>query len=171
MTRQLEQLLNLAQEHKDNNIEKPDFDPMKFSEMVDDSNEILNALEISERIDHALMTVSKLNDHDREMDDIGNRAMASYKDLCDLGMNVADAYVGKIYEVAATMLRTAMDARDAKVNRKLKTIDLQLKKAKLDQNYKLKTLDTDESNPGDGFDRNELITYIRTQRNEAESDS
>jgi len=51
----------------------------------------------------------------------------------DLGMNVEARYSGRIFEVAGGMLKNAIDAKAAKIDKKLKMIELQLKKQKLDQ--------------------------------------
>jgi hypothetical protein len=48
-------------------------------------------------------------------------------------MNVEARYSGRIFEVAGGMLKNAIDAKAAKIDKKLKMIELQLKKQKLDQ--------------------------------------
>ena len=94
---------------------------------LEKSAKILKALTIAEKVDFALTPVGSIDEHDTEMDDIATEALESYTELKELGMNMADAHSGRMMEVAASMLRTALDARSAKINRKLKTIDLQLK--------------------------------------------
>jgi len=51
----------------------------------------------------------------------------------DLGMNVEARYGPRIFEVASSMLKNAIDAKSAKIDKKLKMIELQLKKQSLDQ--------------------------------------
>lgn len=127
-------------------------------EAIEHAAEIVTALSAAEKVDHALTTVAGLNEHDDEMDEIAKEALESYMELKELGMNMADSHSGRIMEVAATMLKTALEARDAKVNRKLKTIDLQLKKMKMD-----KTHGNDEAEGDDGtpFDRNALLKSLK----------
>jgi len=137
-------------------------DELSEDELFEESTEIINALTAAEKIDHALSTVSGLSEHDKEMDAVAKKAIRSYKDLCDLGLNVQDSHAGRIYEVAATMLKTALEAKDAKVTRKLKTIELQLKKAKLDQDKNSKH-DADSDASGNEFDRNELLEYMKKE--------
>ena len=48
-------------------------------------------------------------------------------------MNVESRYSGRVFEVAGGMLKTSLDAKVAKMDKKLKMIELQLKKEKLDQ--------------------------------------
>ena len=107
---------------------------------------------MSEKIDMSLSNVTGLLEHDVEMDDIADKAIKSYEALCDLGLNVPEMHTGKIYEVASTMLKTAMEAKDAKVQKKLKMLDLQLKKLKIDSDINPEIL----TSGGNGveFDRN-----------------
>jgi hypothetical protein len=96
---------------------------------------------------------------DLELDKLAIEAEESYKNLMDLGMNVDSRYSGRIFEVASTMLRNAIDAKSGKIDKKLKMIELQLKKQKLDQNDKDGTA-VEES---EGFvisDRNELMKKL-----------
>ena len=70
---------------------------------------------------------------DDELNDIAQRALTAYDDLMDLGMNVESRYASRVFEVAGGMLKTSLDAKTAKLDKKLKMIDLQLKKEKLDK--------------------------------------
>jgi hypothetical protein len=51
----------------------------------------------------------------------------------DLGMQVDSRFASEIFNVAGTMLGHAITAKTAKMNKKLKVIDLQLKKMRIDQ--------------------------------------
>ena len=71
------------------------------------------------------------------------------------------AFLGK---VAGTMLKNAIDAKSAKLDKKLKMIELQLKKQKLDQET---NEDTGVNIPGDGFivtDRNSLLEKLKNMK-------
>ena len=131
-------------------------------EAMEHAAEIVTALSSAEKVDHALSTVAGLNEHDGEMDEIAKEALESYMELKELGMNMADSHSGRIMEVAATMLKTALEARDAKVTRKLKTIDLQLKKLKVDKDAG----GGDGGGPTEGmpFDRNTLLQQLKEIR-------
>jgi hypothetical protein len=82
----------------------------------------------------------------------------------DLGMNVEARYSGRIFEVAGGMLKNAIDAKAAKIDKKLKMIELQLKKQKLDQ----ETTENDGlSISGDGViitDRNSLLEKLKQMK-------
>jgi hypothetical protein len=76
----------------------------------------------------------------------------------DLGMNVEPRHASEIFGVAERMLNSAITAKNAKVNKKLKMIDLQLKKAKLDMdNPDGKTGSMSNSSL---LDRNELLDRL-----------
>lgn len=126
----------------------------------DEPTKILNALTVAEKIEHALTTVTELDNNDIEMDEIAQEALESYVELKDLAMNMADAHAGRMMEVAASMLKTSLEAKEAKINRKLKTIDLQLKKMRMDR---LSGADDTPSVEGSEFDRNELLKHLHIQ--------
>lgn len=117
-------------------------------------------LTIADRIDQALPTVRGLDTEDRELDEYASRAMESYDRLMDLGFNMDDRNAGKIFEVASTMMGNAITAKTAKLDKKLKMIDLQLKAAKLAQTAK-----TEDDNGPQGLgelttDRNAILNLI-----------
>lgn len=117
-------------------------------------------LTIADRINEALPTVRGLDTEDRELDDYANKAMDNFDRLMDLGFNMDDRNAGKIFEVASTMMGNAITAKTAKLDKKLKMIDLQLKAAKLAQTAK-----TEEDNGPQGLgelttDRNAILNLI-----------
>lgn len=130
-----------------------------------------SALTTAEKVDFALPTVRGLEAHDDEMDAIARKAVNVFNDLISLGGNVPDMHAGKIYEVAGQMLKTALDAKNSKADKKLKMIELQLKKIRAEQ------IDFDagqgpSQNSGGGeFDRNELLKYIVSSKKSENSDN
>ena len=173
MTKKLEELLNLPeikQAMKDADIEE--------EYVTDDNEDEKGQLEMQnldqdqqqkelqkggkqyavlDKIDAALPEVIGLDAMDKEMDNIAAEAMKTYADLMDLGMNIEARYAGRIFEVAGTNLKTALDAKAAKVDKKLKMVELQLKKSKLDRDSG--ELDAVEST-GTIVDRNELLKNL-----------
>ena len=135
--------------------------PKKTTEqLMTEAKEIYSALTTAEKIDYALPTVIGLEEHDTEMDNISNKAMNTFNDMMALGGNVNDRDAGKIYEVGAQMLKIALEAKNSKTDRKIKMIELQLKKVRAEQ------IDIEQGNgngrPASGaeFDRNELLKHI-----------
>ena len=113
-----------------------------------------------DKIAAALPQVKGLGElSDLELDKLAVEAEESYKNLMDLGMNVDSRYSGRIFEVAGNFLRNAIDAKGSKIDKKLKMVELQLKKMKLDQGNK----DGGPVEESDGFvisDRNELMKKL-----------
>jgi hypothetical protein len=132
--KKLNELFNIDGEEEilDEAMEDQEIEEIETAGVVSEIEEIHDAISVSEKIDNALSAVSNIDTHDQEMDNIAKEALASYKDLMDLGMNVADMAAGQVLTNAAQMLKIALDASDAKVKRKLTQIDLMLKKARLD---------------------------------------
>jgi hypothetical protein len=122
----LEEILNLPESKK--TIKKAEKE--KASEVA---QPFLRDISEFDKIAAALPAVKGLGDaSDAEFDALAQRATDAYDDLMDLGMNVEARYSGRIFEVAGGMLKNAIDAKAAKIDKKLKMIELQLKKQKLD---------------------------------------
>ncbi len=117
-----------------------------------------DAISISEKINSALSEVRGMDGHDKEMDDIAQQAIDSYQQLMSLGMNMSDMAAGSVFNNAAQMLKIALEAKDSKVSRKLKQVDLMLKKARLDQQTAKE--DPHEEVQAQVLDRNELLKLI-----------
>jgi len=150
MTKKLEKLFDLPKDEQD----KIDFDKPLY-----DGNEITSTVELTtlEKIENALTAVRDLDSSDAEMDTIAQQAVDSFQELMTLGMNVEARHSSEIFAVAERMLNTAMSAKNNKVNKKLKMIDLQLKKAKLDMDSGEKS---HTSSGGMLMDRNELLKQL-----------
>ena len=126
MTRKLEDLFDLPSSVE---IETKDDTPT-----IEEARTQLAAIDMAiDKIDTALPAVRDLSASDTEMDELADLAKDSYKDLMDLGMQVDSRFASEIFNVAGTMLGHAITAKTAKMNKKLKVIDLQLKKMRLDQ--------------------------------------
>jgi len=114
-----------------------------------------------DKIHAALPQVKGLGDmSDGEFDNLAQKATDAFDDLMDLGMNVEARYSGRVFEVASTMLKNAIDAKAAKIDKKLKMIELQIKKEKLDKDTINDSIDVS----GTGVivsDRNSLIEKLR----------
>jgi hypothetical protein len=160
MTRKLEELFNLPS----NNIENPT--PEESKEFIEQNRDVIvdinNAID---KIDAALPTVHDLDTGDEELDELAKLATEKFEDMCDLGMNVEPRFSGVILQTAGVMLGHAITAKTAKMDKKLKMIQLQLAKAKLDHQIKKdagKAEDDDEPIDGKGvvLDRNDLLKQI-----------
>jgi hypothetical protein len=154
MTKKLSELFDLP---VDDTQLIPEPTPKLDQEFI--TTESLNVLE---KIENALPQVRGLEASDNEMDNLATLATNSYKDLMDLGMQVDSRFASEIFNSAGTMLGHAITAKTAKINKKLKMIDLQLKKASLDMRASEKTKEIENVPVGEGslLDRNELLKSI-----------
>lgn len=125
MTRKLEDLFDLPPTEQEVDLALP---------ALPTNRETLQALdEAIDKVDSALPAVRGLDATDTEMDELAGLATGSYKDLMDLGMQVDSRFASEIFSVASNMLGHAITAKTAKLDKKLKMIDLQMKKMRLDQ--------------------------------------
>ena len=168
MTRKLEEILNLpnvkeafsqvdAKEKSRDEKDKPapkNVDPQTAKALEKTYQEF-------DKIAASLPQVKGLGElSDLELDKLAMEAEESYKNLMDLGMNVDSRYSGRIFEVASSMLRNAIDAKSSKIDKKLKMVELQLKKLKIDKDGSDDGSEPVESEGMIISDRNELMKKL-----------
>ena len=169
MTRKLEEILNLpnvkeafaqvdAKEKSRDEKDKPtipkNVDPQTAKALEKTYQEF-------DKIAAALPQVKGLGElSDLELDKLALEAEESYKNLMDLGMNIDSRYSGRIFEVASSMLRNAIDAKSQKIDKKLKIVELQLKKLKIDTTGHDDINEPVESEGMIISDRNELMKKL-----------
>lgn len=155
MTKKLEDLLNIEPA-----------DPVIESKSVDASPiptiDLQDKLEEFNKISAALPRVVGLGDMaDTELDALADKAEKAYDDLMDLGMNVEARYGSRMFEVAAQMMNAAITAKSNKIDKKLKMVDLQLKKLAIDKKHGTADGNTIE---GEGYiitDRNSILEKLK----------
>ncbi len=161
MTKKLEELFDLPETDEPREV----VDPREL--FTDQQQHLESASNIIDRIDQALPQVRELDSADAELDELSDMAREKFEDLMNLGMNVEARFSGQILQTAGVLLGHAITAKQAKIDKKLKMIDLQLKKMRLDQ-----TAAKAESQPQpvDGqavvLDRNELLKQILANKNQ-----
>ena len=130
MTKKLEEIFDLP-ETKEIPVREKEEDQSK-NELVD----LNTSLAQVENISKSLPQIQELDNlDDKDLDALAKKAEDAYDDLMDLGMNVEVRYAGRIFEVAGTMMKNAIDAKSAKIDKRLKAVDLQLKKLKIDKHH------------------------------------
>jgi hypothetical protein len=132
------------------------------------SEETLQSLE---KIEQALPQVRDLTASDGELDEIAKLAIDQFKNLNELGMQVDSRFSSEIFQAASSVLGHAITARTAKINKKLKMVDLQLKKAELDRKIAIQEAKEPQKQTQLGeakvIDRNELLREIMRQAQDA----
>lgn len=160
MTQKLESLFDLSVEETKSQ-ESNAVDAMK--ETMEKLKQQTLALTLSSKIDNSFSNVTELEKHEREMDLIAEDAIETYGNLIDMAMNVEAQYTARLMEVAAQMMRNAMDARQLKMNAKLRQLELQLKKLQSDRGAGKAENPADETPVvGQLLDRNELLKKLQT---------
>lgn len=156
MTKKLEELFNLPEQETTEPVSHPEevIQPPVLS--------LQEKLEEFDKISAALPRVKGLGDiSDAELDALANKAEKAYDDLMDLGMNVEARYGARMFEVAGNMLNAAITAKSAKIDKKLKMVELQLKKYAVD---KKDTNANPETIQAEGYlitDRNTLLAKLK----------
>ena len=166
MTQKLSELFNL-----------PPVDETTVEEAestIEENRELIEAVDDAiDKIDAALPMVADLDTSDKELDELSDLAKQKFNDLIDLGMNVEARFSGHILATAGTLLGHAITAKQAKLDKKLRMVDLQLKKARLDLQIKqaedknnsdgAKLMDA-EDGQGVVLDRNELLKQLLSKK-------
>lgn len=171
MTRKLEELFNLPPVADDEPTPEQ-VDPKEL--FAEQQQQLDSANVLVDKIDQALPQVRDLDSADSELDELSDMAKEKFEDLMNLGMNVEARFSGQILQTAGVLLGHAITAKQAKIDKKLKIIDLQLKKLRLDQVAAKESTNDSRSLALDGqavvVDRNELLKQILSGKNEKKSD-
>jgi hypothetical protein len=156
MTKKLSELFDLPDFESEKEINESNIEKAEAQVITQEAYSNL------EKIENALPQVRGLEASDIEMDELASLATNSYKDLMDLGMQVDSRFASEIFNSASSMLGHAITAKTAKINKKLKMIDLQLKKASLDHKTQSKIEEIQSTPLGEGnlLDRNELLKTL-----------
>ena len=171
MTKRLETLFGLNDDDETSSLNQP------IVEQSDDTDE--RAVEINretlatvEKVENALPQVRGLEATDKDLDEFSDLAKEAFNNLMDLGLQVDARFSAEIFNSAGSMLGHAITAKTSKINKKLRMIDLQLKKAELDRKIEVQRQKTEGSNGnedsenlgvGQVIDRNDLIKQILSQ--------
>jgi hypothetical protein len=151
MTKKLEDLFDLPPSTQDTDAVEP--------ALTENRRALIELDNTIDKVEAALPQVRGLEMADDELDELAKLAVDGYKDLTDLGMQVDSRFASEIFSVASNMLGHAITAKTAKLNKKLRMIDLQMKKIKLDREV------SDEQTPmqtaeGMVLSRNDLLERL-----------
>lgn len=149
MTRKLEELFDLDE------VEQPTEE--EYTESVKALDEIEQQLPASQ-------SITDLSTSDHEMDELAVKAVKHYDDLMDLGMNVEPRFSAPIFDAASKLLGHAITAKTSKIDKKLKALDLDIKRRRLEMQEKQANLvDDEETGSAREMDRNSLLEILRTK--------
>ncbi len=145
-------------------------EPVQQQETGLDIAQLQQQLDVADKIDAALPMVRDMETLDADMDNYANKAIHAFQDLMDLGQNVEDRHAANVFAVASTMMTNAITAKTAKMDKKLKMVQLQLQKAKFDAaENKANGNDTAIQGEAEEFeDRNALINAVINKMNNSD---
>jgi hypothetical protein len=162
MTRKLEELFDLPPSGSESEPAEPDSVPTTQLALKEIDATI-------DKIDEALPAVRGLDASDAEMDELASKAQETFDNLMDLGFNVDSRYASEIFAVAGTMLGHALTAKTAKLNKKLKMVELQMKKVKLDRDVQGE--EPAQTAHGQVLSRNDLLEMIKGSRDQKDTNA
>jgi hypothetical protein len=122
--------------------------------------EMEDALTVADNVTREMRAIDPKSDDvlDTEIDGIATKAMNSYEDLMNLGMNVEARFAAPIFDSASKMLGHAVTAKLGKAQKKLKEAELKLKAIKMGETDR-------EGDPQEitatVWDRNQLIKSLK----------
>jgi len=155
--KQLEDTFNLDSVASDNDTD----DDSNIETEVEETpspEDLMSALTQAKDLEKQFSKMNHYDTHDKEMDDLAELAIDAHKTLQDLGMNVEIRHAGEIFSSSSQMLKIAVDAKNSKVDKKLRLLKLQLDKLKIDKQYR-------DSDAVEGtavkLDRNELLKQLK----------
>jgi hypothetical protein len=156
MTKKLEDLFDLA------DMDVEDEGEVEVTTEIEVSKEQIRELDTQlDKIDAALPTVRDISTSDAELDVLAELATTHFQELMELGMNVEARVSGEIFSTASSLLGHAISAKNAKIDKKLKIVQLQIQKARLDLQAR-KLLDNEDPIDGEStlLDRNSILDAI-----------
>jgi hypothetical protein len=168
MNKKIEEVFDLPPIQNESNLQYPT--DVQEESIGLDLTKMQEQLDVADKIDSALPMVRDLETLDSDMDNYAGQAMNAFKDLMDLGQNVEDRHAASVFDVASKMMTNAITAKTAKMDKKLKMIQLQLNKAKLDQQI-AKDNGKDDTIQGEAEefeDRNTLINAVIEKMNNSD---
>lgn len=164
MSKKIEDLFNLPSVVQEDDVHEIEQSEINLEEM----SAVLTTVE---KLDKALSQVTDLDSIDSDMDRYAKDAMDAFKDLMDLGHNVEDRHAASIFEAAGKMMNNAITAKTAKADKKLKMLELQMRKARLELDEKKLDIQLQKNSSEDEIegkaqefeDRNSLIDAVIQQ--------
>lgn len=140
-------------------LDLPDMD--QTNAVVASPDEVAEALASAKEIESEFNKIDAYDQHDQEMDELADLAIQAHKDLQELGMNVEIRHAGEIFGSSSQMLKIAVDAKNLKVEKKLKLLRLQLDKMRIDRASSGGVNGLAIEGTAVALDRNEILKQLR----------
>lgn len=121
------------------------------------TEELQEALSNAKDMKRSLMVVPDILDKEDAIDNLSDTASKYFEDIMDKAFNSEDKYASELMTAANLLLKTAIDGKTALINAKLKLLDLELKKQRLDQSVKAPEIKQVNGTEVTLADRNSLL--------------
>lgn len=137
----------------------------KLEELFDleQQSELQTNLQSLDELDRQITGITDLSQSDQEMDDLAHKAVTNFDTLMDLGMNVEPRFSAPIFDAASKLLGHAITAKTSKIEKKLKALDLDIKKRRLEMQEREAGVNEIEGEAQE-LDRNSILEMIRNQK-------
>lgn len=161
MTQKLDDLFDVESAKAKELEEKKDL-------IVVDDTATTNSLQSVDEIDQAVLNLSDVMQHSRDMDDLAQSSMEAYEKILELADNVEEKNVGRILEAAVQMQRNALDAKNSKTRARQKAAEILLKKRQMDDKKDLEDAgiyedEDDEDESSISGDRNRILDMLKNE--------
>ena len=166
MTKKIEEVFDLPSMESEVNSSYPSDQEEQTTGL--DLDKMQQQLEVADKIDAALPMVRDLEQLDADMDKYADKAMHAFQDLMDLGQNVEDRHAAAVFDTASKMMTNAITAKTAKMDKKLKMVQLQIQKARLDQQGNKPGVEPVQGQAEEFEDRNTLINAVIEKMNNSD---
>lgn len=95
------------------------------------ADEIKEAMSSVKEMKKSLQLIPDILEKENEIDQIAENAARYFEDVMDRGFNSEGKFAGHIFDAANNLLKTALEAKATIINAKLRLLDLELKKQKM----------------------------------------
>jgi RNase P/RNase MRP subunit p29 len=136
-----------------------DLPPMTTEVIEPTQEDLQEALARAKELENTVSKIDGFEKHDEEMDELAGMAIQAHKDLQDLGMNIEIRHAGEIFSSSSQMLKIAVDAKNLKVEKKLRLLRLELDKMRIDKMSKAE--DNSIEGTATKIDRTELLKMLK----------
>lgn len=96
------------------------------------ADEIKHALATAKDMRRQLIEIPDVSEKEEQIDEIADSAAGYFEDIMDKAFNAEDRFASELFNAANALLKTALDGKNSIINAKLKLLELELKRQKLE---------------------------------------
>lgn len=92
--------------------------------------------EIAKDRSGVVISTDDLDDHDTKMDEYASESFNYAKEIYEVGLSAEARHAAEMFNAAANFMKVALDAKNNKLEKRLKLYDLELKRQKMENDKK-----------------------------------